>query len=332
MRRYNQLTLRERIVIAAMRQSGFSLQNIAEAIGKDKSCISRELRRNGSGHQYWPDMAHNLAQSRKARTCRMEEHPELATYITNQLCCHYWTPEQIAASLRHHKDRRGTRNLPYVSHETIYTWIYSQAQRKNKLWKFLPRHKAKRGLRKSRGASVSLIPNRVPIHQRPEVVAEGLAFGHWEGDLMSFQKNSQHMVVVRERKTMMTLAARLENKRANTTALQVISLMGTLPIEGRKTITLDNGGEFAGHGMWKDSLGLDVYFCDPYASWQKGGVENTNGRLRRDLPRKTDIHHLSQENFDETLSNYNDTPRKKLGWLTPSEAFLNEINRVALHT
>lgn len=332
MRSYTQFNLNERMTLAEMKQNGCSLAVIAEAVGKNKSSISRELRRNVSGSHYWPDTAHNMARSRKGKTARIESHPGLEAYIINQLCGHYWTPEQISASLRHHKNWRGTEHLPYVSHETIYTWIYRKPQKTNKLWKFLPRHKAKRGLRKSKRAGVGIIPNRVSIHQRPACVAEGKAFGHWEGDLMSFQKNSQHMVVVRERKTMMTLSVRLKNKRADTTTKQVMRLMKKIPQNGRHTITLDNGGEFAGHEAWQKTLGLVAYFCDPYASWQKGGVENTNGRLRRDLPRKTNIHDLSQEDFDEILINYNHTPRKKLGWLTPYEAFINEINPVALQT
>lgn len=319
--------------IAELRSARYSITHIAEVLGRNKATISRELRRNQAPPgEYWPDTAQRFAMQRKHKVSRLDQNKTLRDYVVNQLCCHYWTPEQIAASLRYHKDKRGTEHLPYVSHETIYAWLYRKPQQKEKLWKFLPRHKAKRGMRKSKGVGISRIPNRVSIHERPTVVETKQEFGHWEGDLMSFLKNSQHMVVIRERKTMFTLADRLPSKKANTTAAKVVELMVRLPVHARKTHTLDNGGEFAEHGLWKDKLGLNVYFCDPYASWQKGGVENTNGRLRRDLPRKTDIHSLSQENFDETLSNYNSTPRKKLGWLTPSEAFLIEINRVALQT
>lgn len=252
--------------------------------------------------------------------------------MCNMLRCHYWSPEQIAASLRHHKDRRGTESLPYICHESIYSWIYRHEQKKEKHWKFLKRHKAKRGLRKSRGAGASRIPGRVSIHQRPLVVAERQEIGHWEGDLMSFLKNSQHILVLRERMTMFTLSVRLDSKKAESTAEKIVELMKQIPARARKTLTLDNGNEFAAHGLCRRKLGLDVFFCDPYASWQKGGVENTNGRLRRDLPRKTDIHRMKKEDFDETLNNYNETPRKKLGWLTPSEAFFDQLNCVALET
>ena len=161
-----------------------------------------------------------------------------------------------------------------------------------------PRHKATRGLRKPKGKGMSRIPNRVSIHDRPQTVAS--EFGHWEGDLMAFLKNSKHILVLRERKTMFTKAAPLETKKALTTAQKIIDLMKKIPSAARKSMTFDNGLEFAGHETCSKHLKMQAFFCDPYASWQKGGVENTNGRLRRDLPRNTNIHTLSKEDFYET--------------------------------
>lgn len=196
----------------------------------------------------------------------------------------------------------------------------------------LPRHKAKRGLRKRRGAGKSHIPERVSLHERPKSVEDKSIFGHWEADLMSFRKNTQHLLVLRERKTMFIQSAPLQRKIAELTADKLISLMKKLPSKARQILTLDNGGEFAAHLKWKKACHLPSFFCDPYASWQKGGVENTNGRLRRDLPRSTNIHAMSQEEVDETIHNYNTTPRKTLGWLTPLEAFNNNLTHVALCT
>ena len=149
---------------------------------------------------------------------------------------------------------------------------------------------------------------------------------------MSFQKNSQSILVLRERKTMFTTSVRLPHKKAETTAQNILNLLGKLPKKARKTVTFDNGGEFARHKMVNEALGIQTFFCDPYASWQKGGVENTNGRLRRDLPRKTDVRNMKQEDFDEVIENYNTTPRKALGWLSPLEAFNKNLHRVALQT
>jgi transposase, IS30 family len=328
MERYKQLSYEERVKLAELRQMNLSLDQMSKSLGRSKSTLSRELRRNEAPPgQYWPDTAQSKALSRRRRGCLLDKHEELKDFVITNLCCHYWTPEQIAGWLKHRQ-----KTLPTVSHETIYAWLYMSAQRKEKLWKFLPRHKAKRGLRKNKGAGVSRIPNRVSIHERPKVVAKRKEFGHWEGDLMSFLKNSQHILVLRERKTMFTQSIPLEGKKAIATSQKLTDLMRDIHTNARKTITLDNGGEFAGHERWLKDIGLPSYFCDPYASWQKGGVENTNGRLRRDLPRKTNVQGMKPEDFNEVIENYNMTPRKSLKWLTPLEAFNQNLRRVALQT
>jgi IS30 family transposase len=325
---YVQLRYEEREKMAQLWLSKPSITEIAKALGRSKSTISRELKRNQAPPgQYWPDTAQRFTLRRRQRACRIDQDEPLREFIINKLCCHYWTPEQIAAWLKYRQ-----KELPALSHESIYAWIYSKSQKKEKLWKFLPRHKAKRGLRKCKGAGVSRIPNRVSIHERPKAVDKKKNFGNWEGDLMSFLKNSQHILVVRERKTMFTYSAPLLSKKAIETAEALMRYMKTIPPEARKTMTFDNGGEFAAHEKLLQELGIPSFFCDPYASWQKGGVENTNGRLRRDLPRKTDIKNMSKEEFDEVILNYNMTPRKSLGWLTPLEAFNKNLHRVALHT
>ena len=326
MRRYRQLTKEERTKMAEMRQSKSSITEIASSLRRSKSTVSRELRRNAAPPgQYWPDTAERLALDRRQRLSRIDQVKPLREFILNRLQCHYWTPEQIAGWLKHRQSK-----LPSVSHETIYTWLYKPLQKRQKLWKFLPRHKAKRGLRKSRGAGVNRIPNRVSIHERPKEIETKKVFGHWEGDLMSFLKNSQHILVLRERKSMFTKSVPLRSKHAVPTAQSLIKLMETIPLCARKSMTLDNGGEFAAHQAWLKELDLPSFFCDPYASWQKGGVENTNGRLRRDLPRNSNIHTMSQEDFNETIDNYNSTPRKSLNWLTPAEAFNKNLRSVAL--
>jgi IS30 family transposase len=312
--------------MAQLWQSKHSVTQIALALGRSKSTISRELKRNQAPPgQYWPDTAQRFTLKRRQRPCRIEQNESLRAFIISKLCCHYWTPEQISGWLNHRQTE-----LPTVCHESIYAWIYSKPQKKEKLWKFLTRHKGKRGLRKYQGAGVSRIPNRVSIHERPKTIENKKNFGHWEGDLMSFLKNSQHILVIRERKTMFTYSAPLLSKKAIETAEALVNYLKTLPPKARKSMTLDNGGEFAGHERMLKELGIPSFFCDPYASWQKGGVENTNGRLRRDLPRKTDIRKMTKEDFDENILNYNTTPRKTLGWLTPQEAFNNNLRVVAL--
>ncbi len=324
MRSYKQLSYEERVKIAQLRLSSLSIKRIALKIGRSKSTISRELKRN-SQEGYWPDSAQRKTLERRRRGCILDKDSYLKEFVMDKLQCHFWTPEQISGYLRHRQ-----KKLRSISHETIYSWIYTKAQKQEKLWKFLPRHKAKRGLRKSVNAGLSRIPNRVSIHDRPKIIEHKKTFGHWEGDLMSFMKNSQHMLVLRERKTMFTLSTPLQNKKALDTAQAIISLLKDLPKKSRRSVTYDNGGEFAAHSNVFESIDVPAFFCDPYASWQKGGVENTNGRLRRDLPRKTNLKKMRSEDFNETIDNYNLTPRKNLGWLSPLEAFHKNLNRVAL--
>ena len=328
MERYKQLSMEERQKIYEMKQSGTSRYQIARALGRSRSTIGRELKRNQApyGDYYWPDTAQSLAFKRKKKQFRLERDLPLQEFVVDHLCSLGWSPEQIAGYLKHRQ-----KALPAISHESIYAWIYSSERKEDKLWQHLPRHKKKRGLRKSRGTGIYTIPQRTSIHDRPAVVMEKQEDGHWEGDLISCSKNTQFVFVANERKTRFLMAHKLESKRAQHTAEVGTKLFGRLPAHARKSITLDNGGEFAQHTQWRESLGIKTYFCDPYASWQKGGVENSNGRLRRDLPRKTDLTTLTQEDIDDIILTHNMTPRKNLGWLSPLEAFKNNLLNVALH-
>lgn len=328
MRRYKQLTYEERVKLSQLRRSESSITQIALAMGRNRATLYRELKRNEAPPgEYWPDTAHQITMGRRKRGNILDRDLKLRAFVLDKLQCHYWTPEQIGSYLT-----KRQRKLRSVSHETIYAWIYQKAQKSQKLWKFLSRHKARRGLRKSKGAGQGRIPERTSIHERPSLGKKPKAFGHWEGDLMSFKKNSQHILVLRELKSMFTLSVPLPSKASMDTAQAIIELMKDIPSQALQTITYDNGGEFSKHGLVFNVLGLRSFFCDPYASWQKGGIENTNGRLRRDLPRKTDIRSMSQEDFNENIDNYNSTPRKSLKWFTPSQVFNRNLKRVALQT
>jgi len=198
MRNYQELSFEERVKIAELWQEKTPVWQIAKALGRSKSTISRELRRNGakSGH-YWPHGAQGQALGRRRRGSILDRDKDLKRFVFNKLRCHFWSPEQIAGYLKYRQ-----KDLPYVSHETIYAFIYKPEQRDEKLWKCLARRKAKRGLGKSRSLKGIPIPHRVSIHKRPKEVENKQNFGHWEGDLMSFRKNSQHILVLRERQTM----------------------------------------------------------------------------------------------------------------------------------
>ena len=243
MKDYKQIKYEERVKLAQLRRSESSITEIASAMGRSKATIYRELRRNEAPPgEYWPDTAQNMTLRRRKRGNLLDRDLELQEFVLEKLQCHYWTPEQIAGYLTCRQ-----KKLRSISHETIYVWFYQKAQKDQKLWKFLPRHKARRGLRKSKGAEQSRIPERVSIHERPNIGKKRKLFGHWEGDLMSFKKNSQHILVLRERKTMFTRSVPLPSKKSCSTAQSIIDVMKDIPPDARKTLTYDNGGEFAKH-------------------------------------------------------------------------------------
>jgi IS30 family transposase len=165
MKCYKQFTYEERVKLAQLRRSESSTTEIASGMGRSKATIYRELRRNESPPgEYWPDTAQNMTLQRRKRGNMLNHDPRLREFVLEKLRCQYWTPEQIAGHLTHRQSR-----LHSISHETIYTWLYQKTQKDQKLWKFLPRHKARRGLRKSKGAGQGRIPERVSIHERPNI-------------------------------------------------------------------------------------------------------------------------------------------------------------------
>jgi IS30 family transposase len=165
------------------------------------------------------------------------------------------------------------------------------------------------------------MPNRTPIHQRPTKAHLRSEFGHWEGDLMHFRRQRDILLTLQERKSRLTLAHRLRSKDADVTADAISRELSGLPARARRTITYDNGGEFARHEAVTEAIGLRAFFCDPHSPWQRGGIENANGLLRRDMPRKTRLNDYTDDDVDDVIWNLNSTPRKCLGYRTPIEAF-----------
>jgi len=184
----------------------------------------------------------------------------------------------------------------------------------------LPRKRARRGQRKRQTARYA-IADRRSIHDRPEDVESRKTAGHWEGDLMICNR-TRPVLVPKERKSRFVIAAKPRGKTAAETARAFMDVFQRFAPDIRKSITFDNGGEFAGQGLICDAFDMAAWFCDAYASWQKGAVENMNGRLRRDLLRKRDIDKISNEELQDILLTHNLTPRKCLGYKTPVQAIL----------
>jgi IS30 family transposase len=320
-RTYRQLGIEERCEIARLSAEGRSIRQIAAALDRAPSSIARELRRNtGSKVGYKPDYAHEQAKARRWTGSKLDRDDALRALVLGQLR-QGWSPEQIVGC-----SRRST-GKPALGVETIYRFIYAQIDRHNDFrWRnYLPRAKFKRGRRPSRGGSPALhMRRRVSIGHRPAEAASRLTPGHWEADLMAFARYGQNILMLHERMSRALIGTRLPSKQAEPVAAAIAATLADLPPPLRQTVTFDNGTEFARH-YDLNAMGTGTFFCDPHAPWQKGGIENAIGRLRRFLPRKTDLATLSDDAFRAVIVAYNTTPRKCLDWQTPAEAFSKHL-------
>ena len=319
---YDQLDLTERCSIAQLCKAGQSICQIAATLDRSPSTVSRELKRNrGKQIGYKPDYAWQQARARRWKGSRLERDAELRALVLGQLQ-RGWSPEQIAGRLRQQEAAKT------ISHESIYRFIYAQVRRTNDgAWRrYLPKGRSKRRSRGRPKRSVdTLIKGRVSIDLRPPDVDLRTTFGHWEADLMMFATPGHAVIVTHERKSRLTLLARQPGKAPQPVADQLVGWFEPLHPDWRKSLTVDNGTEFALHLDLKDKLAIPTFFCDPYSPWQKGSVENTIGRLRRYLPRKTNLDTIQPSSLDCLIAALNNTPRKCLGFKTPAEVFSDNL-------
>lgn len=315
---YQQLSLEERCSIARLREAGQSNRKIAAALDRSASTISRELARNGtySKQKYRPVHADEQAWARRWRGSKLERHPDLQHAVLDRLAMG-WSPEQVANRMA--LEERTIR----VSTETIYRFIYAQyARSKDGRWRlYLPRAKFKRGYRGRRGGALRQVKERSSIHSRPSEVEQRETFGHWEGDLMMFADKKHNLMVLQERKSRFAFLSLQPSKHAQPIAEAQTRFLAPLPEWIRQTLTQDNGTEFAATHQVEQQTGIHAYYCDSGKPWQKGGVENLNGRLRRYLPRTMDVSDVSPPEVDLLQAIINSTPRKCLGFRTPAEVF-----------
>jgi IS30 family transposase len=320
---YEQLSLEERYEIARRREVGGSIRQIAAALGRSPSSVSRELKRNGtSGRPYKPVHAGELAAARRWRGSRLERDELLQREVLERLKLG-WSPRQIAGRF----EREAGRGI--ISYESIYRFIYAQIRRtKDFAWRrYLPRGKSKRGFRGRRGGSSTLhIKHRISLDNRPQEAADRHQSGHWEADFMAFSIYGHNLLAAHERTSRLLALKRAPTKHAEPVARSLQAWLGKLPPGLRRTITFDNGTEFASHYKLRDQLALATFFCDPHSPWQKGGVENAIGRMRRYLPRKTNLNAISPRQITAMARQYNHTPRQCLDFQTPAEVFLKLLH------
>jgi transposase, IS30 family len=318
---YLHLSEDERDQIAVLQASGQSIGAIAKALSRAKSTVSRELSRNSLPNgRYSPLLAAGAYQLRRRREAVIEKDQPLEAFVHDRLA-EGWTPEQISGWLKAGNERR----LRVIGCETIYAFIYRAAQKAHELWRYLTRRHKRRRPRRAR-PSRDTIKDRASIHDRPKTIETRGEAGHWEGDLI-ICKRTRPVLVLHERKSRITLAARLTGKTAAETISIMLAVFGRIDPVLRKSITFDNDTTFAHHGLLGTMRHMTTWFCDAYASWQKGGIENANGRLRRWLPRQIDIDRMSDEEIQDIVLTANLTPRKCLGFKTPFQAILKELGK-----
>ena len=326
---YSHLSLAERVEIYHLRANGTSFRAIAVLIGRAPSTISREIRRNAKPTKqyaggYRAERADQLARRRRRWDARfkMQRQPALRNYVHDRLAMG-WSPQQIAGRLaQSHAHMR-------ISYESIYRYIYHRSAQKDYWHRLLPQRKNRRGRLKRGGlGSVQFIKHRRPLGERSAVANRRAEAGHWEADLMMFSKYGQGVLVILERLSRAIKIVQLKNKTAAHVATQIARLMRAMPKNLQRSVTFDNGTEFAHHYKLTTRLGIETFFCDPYAPWQKGAIENAIGRLRRPLPRKSDLATITNRQLRDLTEVYNNTPRKCLRYKTPLEVF----NSVALQS
>lgn len=326
---YKHLSLEEREKLSFLKGQRLSLRQIAKILDRKHSSLSRELARNKTGFgkrsreyltfEYIPCKAQ--AKSDKKAIKQRRKAPLKETLIWLFVRTHLrepfsWTPEEISKRLPLEHINK------YICTESIYQYIYSKQGRRYKLWELLPntrQHRMKKLGRRVQKQRDGKIPGSISIDLRPKVVGRRKQFGHWETDnIIGKITDDSALSVTVERVTRYTILD-IVQRSANSKTESLISRLLNYPQDLRKTLTTDNGAENSYHYQITTLIGLKVFFCHAYHSWEKGTVENTNGRIRRFIPKGMSIDQVTEEYIKQLEYKLNNTPRKCLNYLTPQE-------------
>jgi len=310
MRTYHQLTQAQRYQIYALKKTKHSLAEIATVIGVHKSSVSRELKRNRGRCGYRPQQAQELALERRHKAV-----PRITAEvwtIVERLARQDWSPEQISGRLK-------KEQAIGISHEWIYQHILADKQAGGVLYKHLRCQKKRRkryGTYDRRGK----LPNCRSIEERPAIVNARKRLGDWEVDTIIGRKQKQAIVTLTERKSRFTFVSKVKRRTAQAVRKQVCRMLFAVKHKVH-TLTSDHGKEFADHEQIAQRLELKFYFAHPYAAWERGTNENTNGLLRQYFPKKSDFQSVSSKALEQAMARLNFRPRKTLRFKTPFEVF-----------
>jgi IS30 family transposase len=326
---HKRLSFKERIVIETLLKENKTKSYIAKQLNRNRATVGREVNIwvMKPSDIYKADLAHWYAldvNKNKRAADKINAIPKLKIFIYRNLLLGT-SPELIAGRI---KLLYPNDSQMAISHESIYKHIYRHRQTSlgRKLIKLLPYHHHKRKLKRKFGKNRIRIKDQVSIDNRPKHIELRLEVGHWEGDLMIGVGQKSAIGTIVERKTRYTFIVKIENRKSETVTQQFAKHLNTLPQLIKKTMTYDNGLEMANHQWLSNNTGMDIYFAHPYSSWERGTNENTNGLIRRFLPKGTDFNNITLEKLKQIQNNLNNRPKKVLGYKTPNEIMTHEIN------
>ncbi len=313
--KYRQITSEERYRIAALRQTGWWPSKIARELGRHRSTVSRELRRNCSpwDGSYRPSKAQEQTNGRRSRSRRNQRFGGRDWRLVESLLRRQWSPEQVSGSLRK------SRELS-ISHETIYRYVWDDRAQGGSLYQDFRQAAKKRRKRYSAYDSRGRLAGKRHISERPRMIERRRQPGHWEIDTV-MGSGAQHCVLTLvERATGFVVIGKLKTRGSHETARKAIQLIHRYP--GRfKTITSDNGTEFHAYKRVEEATGVKLYFATPHHAWERGTNENTNGLIRQYLPKRTSMAHVTQRDCNTIAKKLNTRPRKRYDYDTPEDRF-----------
>jgi len=355
---HTKLTKPERVLLFKWKKEGISNINCGQRLGRDKSTIGRELKRNqikvwtGKSDEliYEPSHAQFVAEERKQKAFNAKEplkNKQIYGYVIDHLR-QGWSPEQISGRLRL-VDHQGDRSWS-ICHETIYSFIYKQktdltkaalisqailnqklkgqikksvtvTDHEKPLWEYLRRKQKRRRKRGGRKVHRVRIPDRVSIHDRPKAVEGRIQVGHWEGDSIVGKGHKNGLHTEYERVSSLTRFERMERLTTEQGIAAAEKIFNPLPKQLKQTTTWDNGSEHTNHRQLTENTGILVFFADPYSAYQRGGNENANLWIRYYFPKGTDFSTVSDEELEDVQWELNNRPRKRLEYKTPQEVF-----------
>lgn len=330
-KKFNRLTLSERVIIETLLGEKRTQSYIAKKLNRARTTISREINTWKGSSTYYSAVVANeharLLNKYKRIDHKISIYPALRIQVYRGLLSEL-SPEAISGRLKLQYPNDPHMNISY---ESIYRFIYEHPQNSfnRKLIKLLPRKKRKRWRKVKKDRHGEKIKNGISIENRPTEVEDREEVGHWEGDLMIGIKQNSCIGSIVERKSRYTILVKLANKKSKNVCHAFAEKLSILPKEYRKSMTYDNGVEMAQHQIITDKTGMNIYFAHPYSSWERGTNENTNGIVRRFLPKKTTdfnkVDSMSVQNLQDRLNN---RPRKVLCYYTPNEIYQYELNKL----